>query len=316
MKIEDFKDILKEKKLYSPGPVPRTETIITNFSHRSKEFENLYKQTKQKLRKKFKIPKDYNILFIQGSGMAAIETVLSSLDSQLYPEICYSGVFSQRAEDIAFRYSIASLNKNIGKYLYYVQFETSCSEYNDESFFNCFYYDYNLVIVDCVSSFGFYPLPAADIIIISSSKILGGLPVMGIVLYNKRAEKWFRDKGDYLNLVKYISYDKKNQTPHTSLIPQISSFNRAITKVISKEEIISNCEALQTNKVKFIGEKIAPVLTIQTNKLTKLLKIFEKYNIEVYYNSSYMDNYFQVSMFNYKDTNYYKLIKFILEKYG
>jgi len=62
--------------------------------------------------------------------------------------------------------------------------------------------------------------------IASSSKILTGFPVLGIVLYNKRAEKYFRDKGDYLNIMKYIKYGEKNQTPHTSLIPQFISLNK------------------------------------------------------------------------------------------
>jgi len=315
MKISDFKDILKEKKLFSPGPVPKKEIINIDFSHRSKEFEKLYKNTKDKLRKKLKIPKDYNIIFTQGSGTSAIETVISSLDSQLYPEVLCSGVFGDRANDIAYRYSIASQAQNIGKYLYYVQFETSCSEYvNKGGFYDGFYNDYDLVIVDCVSGFGFYPLPKADIIIASSSKILAGLPVLGIVLYNKRAEKYFRDKGDYLNIMKYIKYGEKNQTPHTSLIPQFISLNKNLDNIITRGEIIQNCRVVEGFKEFIVGDNVCPVLTFKTKNILKVLKEFKKYNVEVYHNLSYMKDCFQISMFNYRDVKYYKLIKCILEK--
>ena len=62
LKLENWKDILNEKKLYSPGPVPQNFSMRMDFSHRSKRFEELYKDTKKKLREKLNIPPEYKIL--------------------------------------------------------------------------------------------------------------------------------------------------------------------------------------------------------------------------------------------------------------
>lgn len=299
-----------DKLIFSPGPVPTEEIIKINFSHRSDEFKKLYKQTKDKLRLMLNIPDEYNILFIQGSGTSAIETVLSSLDSQLYPYVVKSGIFGERADIIANRYSIASYYSNIGKYLYYCQFETSQSQYTN---LDNMYDKYDLVIVDSVSSLGFYDLPKADIIIGSSSKILGGLPVMGIVLYNKKAEGYFRNKGDYLNIIKYIEYDKSNQTPHTSLIPQILSLNNSLGKLITKQEIERNCHVFEGLKEYIVGDNICPVLILKIPNTTQLIQYLINNNIEVYYNPSYMKDYFQISMFNYKDIENYIYVKELIE---
>lgn len=323
--MEKFEGFLLEKKLYSPGPVPQHFSMDVNFSHRSKEFEDLYKNTKERLRNKFEIPSEYEILFIQGSGSCAIETVISSLCNRLRPNIYINGVFSERVNTIVKKNAIYDADwKWEGNYFYFVQFETSRSIYSELEKIRpkpSKYKDqrgaseYKLIVADCVSGFGFYPLPKADIIIASSSKIIGGLPVLGIILFNERAEYWFTNSGgDYLDILSCIKYDRINQTPHSSLIPQLLSLNEAIPNVINPEQIIDNCEALHSDKIQFEGEVVAPVLTIKLPNPKSWRDLFQGFNAEVYYNPSYMKDCIQVSMFNYRDTRYYELLRAILEE--
>lgn len=311
--LKKYKSILEEKKLFSPGPIPMKQNITIDFSHRSKEFHYLYKKTKQKLRKKLKIGKEWNILFVQGSGTSAIETVLSSL-KDVKVNIYSVGTFGERARSI---YKYYRTYRNTYNANYYVLFETSKSMYckfksGDDKYSN-------LDIIDMVSALGYYNIPKhADIVISSSSKILGGLPVMGIILYKSRVLKFLNGRGDYLNINKLIEYDRKNQTPHTSLIPQIYSLYKSLDNLISKRQIDNNCKALKPmkGKTKYIGLEICPVITLTTPNLKKVMKELIKNNIEVYFNPAYMKDYFQISMFNYKNTLYYELIRDILEEYG
>lgn len=309
------KKILGEKKLYSPGPIPQKIELDISFSHRSPEFKQLYKDTKRKLRERFNIPDKYNILFTQGSGTSAIETVLSCLVG--FPRWHSTGIFTERAIKIADSYMRPDYVGN-RVYHYYTQFETARSSY--------FCPDYRLdediaqvdpdgtLVVDCVSGFGFYPLPdAANVIIASSSKILGGLPVMGIILYDTKAYARFDHRGDYLNILNYINHDKKNETPHTSLIPQLISLNKALNDIISPSQIEENCRALHSERFEYIGEKVAPVISIKVSDPIEWVGKFRKYNAEIYFNPNYMKDYFQVSMFNYRDPIYYQFIREVLE---
>jgi len=313
--LKKYLDILPEKKLYSPGPIPQSFRVDITFSHRSKEFQELYADTKKKLRERFNIPDRYNILFTQGSGTSAIETVLRSLSRDLTSRFFENGgTFCARAEKIAKQLFLSEEEKSTpGKsFFYYVQFETSSSQFTFIAPPSLAQYE--LKIVDCISGFGFYPLPIeANIIILSSSKILGGLPVLGIVLYDSKAEKYFIDTGDYLSIRNYMKYDEVNQTPHTSLIPQFLSLNKALDNPISREQIERNCQALHSDKIQFIGEKVAPVLTIKVENPKEWVEKFKRINAEIYFNEAYMTDYFQVSMFNYREPRYYELIRMMLD---
>jgi aspartate aminotransferase-like enzyme len=298
---ELYKEIIKEKKLYSPGPVPGKWDIDINFSHRSKEFSRLVESVENKLRKTFKLSKEWLIIFTQGSGSSAIETVIQSLQGLMHIKVIENGTFGHRAKELVDKYKLDN-----------VLFETSKSLYDDN-----IYRGNNLVIVDMVSALGYYPIPEnADIVISSSSKILSGLPVMGIVFIKKKALKYFKKKKGYLDLKTYLDiYDSDKQTPNTPLLPQFISLDKALDNIITKKQIDKNCEALkiENKDMEVIGDK-CPVKTIKVKDINKVLNEFKKYNIEVYYNPKYMGNYFQISMFNYRDTKYYELIKDILEQ--
>lgn len=326
LSIKRALSFISEKKLYSPGPVPISSSIVIDSSHRSSEFKDLIKRKASNLIRRLN-KRQYSMVFIQGSGSSAIESVLSSLqDSNV---LCFvNGSFGERMTQIASYYhSVVHIetNKNsirkrleTGYYniFCYVAFETSKSVYNDLK--DMIYYCRKkniLTVIDAVSAFGFYNLPSADFIITSSSKIIGGIPVLGIVFYKNNIKKFLVNRGDYLSLLKYIKSFERYETPHTSLIPQLISIPDRVS--IGREEIRNNslvlCNIMNKN-IEVEGERICPVKTFRCKNIKKILNRFREFNIEVYFNPVYMTNYFQVSMFNYSDPNYYKLLKFVMER--
>jgi len=307
--LSPFSDILEEKKLYSPGPVPQRMVIDVSYSHRSIEFKNLYREILRLLREKYQVPSEYGVVLIQGSATSAIESVLYSLSHIKFRFLC-TGVFGQRAEKIYTRISERQNTKKVGNGLYYVQFETSKSKYSSLAY-NLD--DYDLVVADCVSGFGYYPLPKVNVAITSSAKILGGLPALGIVIYDEKALSYFKGGIDYLDILKYIELGVDFQTPHTPMLPQMMSLQKQLEDPISRKQIETNSNSLVSSKIVFCGETKSPVLTVCSPGYSSVKDTFREHNIEVYHNSAYMEDQFQVSMYNYRDERYYSLLRILLE---
>lgn len=309
---------------FAPGPVPTEELIRIEYSHRSKEFSQLYLSTIAMLEDWTK----RKIVLIQGSASAAIESVLDSLKLDTGRVLLLNnGSFAQRIADRLNRVGelvvevstwekalevLHSKKAPVYHSVYAVQFETSNSTLNClDELGECCNARGVPFIVDAVSSFPFYPVPeSADIAILSSSKQLRGLPVIGIVAYKKDMEKQFENVGGYLNLKKAIEYGKKGQTPHTSLIPQIYSLWRSLTNESWKPFVssisINACSVSEHLEDALIGELIAPVLTFQTKNVDAVVAKLKEEEIEVYYNSMYSGSKVQVSCFSYMDVEPYR----------
>lgn len=331
IKKVSWKELIKlffNKKFFSPGPVPCDLNVSIQYSHRSDGFRTLYKEVKDTIRKELN-SKHKNILFIQGSATSGIESVLSSLNKRDSILLINNGTFGERATTIAKKYfktvynanTVAQAKKYINtKHLdvfLYVQFETSKSINNIkfEALLPLLKKKNIITISDSVSAVGFYDIPKTDIVCTSSSKLLGGIPVLGVVFYNNN-KIFSKEAGSfYLDIQRYIKSDLHNETPHTSLIPQLLSLKTNISKRVTKKEIEINCKQFTTKKIKIINSKIAPVLTFEAPEkdIKKLMKIFKIFNIEPYYNKVYMRNYFQISMFSYHNPYIYKLINDIIE---
>jgi len=298
--------------LFSPGQIASSENITIDFSHRSNKFSNLYFDLIKKLKEKLNIPLEYSIIFTQGSGTSAIETIFGSLRKNLGVTCLSSGAFGNRAEKLIEEYNIEKLEKT--KVLYYVQFETSNSVSIN---YNYLHNQYDLVVVDCVSGLGFYDFPKVDIVVGSSSKILGGLPVMGIIIYksNLPIMDYFVKSNLYNSFTNYLQYGKQGQTPHTSLIPQFISLFKSLDNLITKDNIIQNCLLFKEFDFYIRGDRICPVLTFYSEDTQNLVNNLSKKRIDVYFNSSYMVNTFQVSMFAYKSKEPYEILKEELRKW-
>ena len=308
-----YEDLFGEPLLFSPGPVPYDWNIPITFSHRSKQFSELYEKIKKKLKKKFKLGREWDIIFTQGSGSSAIETVLSSIDTDEYHVwVETKGEFSTRAKNLLPEFGYGDIQKD--HVTYTVLYETGDSNYNGLKLEK----EGKFKIVDAVSALGYYDFPKkADVVITSSSKILGGLPCMGIIFYKEIALELFKEiSGDYLDFMKHVEYGKKSQTPHTSLIPQFISLDMALDNPITKKQIDKNCEEFsKIRKLLVLGDNPSPVLTVKSSQTKSIIKALASYNIEVYNNPFYMEDWFQVSMFNYKDERVYAYLRDLLEEY-
>lgn len=319
---------MKEPKLFfTPGPVYSKQNITINFSHRSKNYSDLYKKVERKLINKFGLfSKYWDVIFIQGSSTAAIESVLTSLKPNKTIEVYSNGIFGDRAKEIAqqhFKKVYYNLpfnpRDNITRVktpedvVFVVDYETSKSVYNNARELFNIYPSKTIKIADCVSSLGYYPIPMnADIIITSSSKIIGGLPTMGIIFIRKDVKRYIISKGYYLNLQRYIKFKENYQTPNTSLIPQLISLDKALDNMITKKQIDNNIRTINNiPNSTYVGDKNSPVITIKaTRKMERELK---KGGIELYFNSNYMQGIYQISCFSYKDNKKYKQLKKVLE---
>src|SRR5208283_5137394 len=81
---------------FAPGPVPVEETIKIEYSHRSRQFSNLYRSTVAMLEDWTK----REVVLIQGSASAAIESVLDAL-GLVHKRVLVvnTGAFAQRVVD-------------------------------------------------------------------------------------------------------------------------------------------------------------------------------------------------------------------------
>ena len=313
--------LLTEKKLFSPGPVHLNETINIDFSHRSQQMTDLYNQTRYKLRRNYNISSEYEILFINGSATAAIESVMSTLIRNRVVRVLSEGEFGDRLTNIC-RIHGVSISDSRVEWTLLCQFETSCSKYRKyiDKIIKKSHSNGEHVMVDAVSSFGYYPIPDADVIVTSSAKILGGLPVMGIVIIKKELLNdchWSYGASYYLDLRRYVESAKNGQMPHTALLPQLISLNRALDSPISPETIMGQSiyVANHLTKLERIGDCPAPVLTFKFPKGVDPKKIYNRlldYGIEVYMNPLYHKDQFQISCFSERDIKAYQYLVMVL----
>jgi aspartate aminotransferase-like enzyme len=301
---------------FAPGPVPTEENIKIEYSHRSSQFAKLVFD----LRCMLEFSLDRKVAFIQGSASAAIESVLGALwlDTER-ALVIQNGVFSRRvgkqipqADGVSSIEAALKLDLSIYRAVYVVQFETGDSKLNDLEVLAKVCRSKNvLLVVDAVSSYPFYlPPPTADIVILSSSKQLRGLPVMGIVAYKPERLEDFCETHDHLSLRSAISYGDKGETPHTSLMPQMLSLHDSLRKHKWKPGVAAIEQNARTVtdglESSLIGEVVAPVVTFFTNTPAVLSEFLEQQGLEVYWNASYMADRIQVSCYNYSEVKPYE----------
>jgi aspartate aminotransferase-like enzyme len=318
-------------KLFSPGPVPSKYSTELLFSHRSSEFEQLFAETRQRL---LNLAGYQNVVFTQGSASSAIETVLSSIlvsDSKLL--ILVNGEFARRAAKMASFYTrhvkevnsleslLSALENQSFDYCFVVQFETSLSIFNELKKIEALCLLRNVhLIADVVSAFPYYEPPRAKFLITSSSKQLRGLPAMGLIFYDQISDLTMVERSNYLNLAKYIDYANKNQTPHTSLIPQFDSLNQALAGLNLKalranisRNALTLTEGLEDHVV---NERVCPVVTLKVRDADSIVEKLRLEGISVYHNRYYMDYFIQIGCFNYESQEVYTDLNQLLRSIG
>ena len=106
----DYKDQVANSNMsiFVAGPVNSVSPMFPEIGHREPEFEEVYKNVKEKLYRLFKAdPKEHDIAIIGVSGTAAIEDTLSSVCPKDKKTLIISnGAFGERMTEICNVYGI------------------------------------------------------------------------------------------------------------------------------------------------------------------------------------------------------------------
>jgi len=253
--------------MFGPNTHVKSSAIIS-YSHRDNEFFDLYKDTVNRFKKVFKL-KNYDILFIPGSGTVGIESVMATLNRKINI-IGKDGGFKSRWQKMAQAYDKIGSDVN-----FYCHLETSNSSINT----------YPSGIVDCVSSFPYYEIPKnAEVFITCANKQIGSYPGLAIVGVRKDCWGLFNQelKMSYLNLYRYYEYGLKKQTPSTApthLFKHLNDILRTFDLDKLKEKIDNMSELLSTaiGDPNIIGERKCPVITV--NKDIIPIALANKYQL-------------------------------------
>jgi 2-aminoethylphosphonate-pyruvate transaminase len=272
-KLQDLNQTHSQKnyKMFVAGPVNvsnkvKKSLVYSEIGHRESEFLSLFKEIKEKLLYVFGVSKfkdEYSTVIIGGSGTSATETLLSSvLHDDKKTLIVINGAFGERISEICNIYKIPTIcldygwngypnlkeiekklieNKNI-EAVAMVLMETSTGALNPihETGKLCKKYN-KIFIVDAISSLGGEKLNMKedniDYCLTNTNKCLGGLPVLGIICFNKFSIKKSKDikpRSYSLDFFKHIDYSKKNQTPFTPPIPLYYMLKQALNEIIEE----------------------------------------------------------------------------------
>ncbi len=254
-------------KLFCPGPVNVAENVrqvvsTMEIGHREKEFSSLFKSVNSKLLDVFEIREQsrYQSVIITGSGSASNEAVLSSVVGQKNILVISNGEFGQRLGDISrihnpntfqiklewgVPFNISEIRKFVKNnkiaMISMVHHETSTGMLNPISKVGKIVKEFGLMFhVDAVSSAGADKIDIEgsniDFLTTSSSKALGSIPGLSIVIGKNKSFESIKDippRTAYLNLYKFYRYAKDvKQTPNTPAVQLFGALEQALSNIL------------------------------------------------------------------------------------
>ncbi len=262
--------MLKEKKLFAPGPVntsTRVKDILKypDICHRSHDFEEYYQELRNNLLKIFNADSSkYSTFAVSGSGTASNEVVLSSTvyDSKKVLLIS-NGEFGYRLKDIIDCYNLGlnHLEFAWGEYpdlnriedelkkdkkiqvITMVYHETSTGMINPVNKVGMLARKYNkMYFVDAVSAVGseYVDVDRDNIDFCTGvpNKSVSGLPGVSFICVDKEKAdeiKEIKPRNVYLNLQKHLEMaEKYNQTPNTPSVYMILALNEALKELFQE----------------------------------------------------------------------------------
>lgn len=321
---------------YLPGPVDLSEEVLAKmskhlYSHRSKEFVTLTKDTLRKLRTILGVN---DVTILHGSGTLANEAVLAQLAQRSLGKglILANGEFGNRLTNQAKRHNLdfdeykvdfgksfdlqyleTLLSTNNYNFLYLVHHETSVGILNNLPEITKLSKKYNLVLaVDAISAVGAikYNYKDVDYIACSSGKAFCSVAGLAIVGHNCKLEE-LSNETIYLDLA-YAN--KMASIPFTQPSLLIEALNVALDsfendepyKVISEKYnyMRSELEKLKLPIMEIKKTELSPViLTVEVPKEFSTINIGDSLsinNIFIHYNSMYLreKNILQFSFIN------------------
>jgi len=247
-------------RLFSPGPVMVPEKVLLKmaepvFHHRTPEYEALFSEVNEKLRKFFMTEGDVFTLASSGTGAmeAAVVNVLSRGDKAVTVR---GGKFGERWDEICAAYGIETvpvdiewgcavtpdrikkaLDENPGvTAVFTTHSETSTGVLTDLEAIGRVTRDAGVALVtDAVSGLGAHELRqddwGVDVVVSGSQKTLMLPPGLGFVSVSRDSWKWI-ERSDlpkyYWDLKKYKKSLDKNQNPFTPPVTLLVGLNESL----------------------------------------------------------------------------------------
>jgi len=259
-----------KKIFFTPGPSQLYPTVskhiekamqedIGSISHRSAQFQEIYKDLIQSLKKLLSIPEDYHI-FITGSGTEAMERIVQNCVEN-YSFHFVNGSFAKRFFIIAndsgkspvsvevpvdqkFNFKEIEIPENI-ELIAFTQNETSSGTQIpvEEITAVAKKYPKTLIAVDIVSAVPYVDLDykKVDIAFFSVQKLFGLPAGLGLMIVSPRATKkaeMLEDKkidiGSYHSFPKLLQYEQKQQTHETPPVLHMYLLGKVVTDMQKK----------------------------------------------------------------------------------
>lgn len=254
---------VKRKVLLNPGPATTTDTVkyaqvVPDICPREQEFGAIMEYISTELTKFVASPIDYTTVLFNGSGTAAMESILSSVVNQEVILIVNNGAYGKRMCQIAEIYGlnyleyksavdeafelkhleayIRATSKNIS-YLAIVHCETTTGLLNNiEAIGDLCRRRQIIMLVDAMSSFASIPIDMKQMNIsylaASSNKNLQGTAGVSFVVANKahlEKTKKIKPRNLYLNLYQqYQSFKETKQMRFTPPVQTLYALKQAI----------------------------------------------------------------------------------------
>tara|TARA_Y100001970_G_scaffold292993_1_gene437074 strand:- start:276 stop:1439 length:1164 start_codon:yes stop_codon:yes gene_type:complete len=265
--------ILQKLSLMIPGPTPVPEKVLQALGkhpigHRSKEFQDLVKNTTKNLKWLHQTQND--ILTITGSGTAAMEAGIINTLSKGDKVICgENGKFGERWVKVAkeFGLEVITINAEWGnplnpddfkrilekdkgkeiKAVILTHSETSTGVINDLKTISSYIRKHKkaLSIVDCVTSIGACNVPVDEweLDIVASGSQKGYMIPPGLSFISMSEKAWKASENSnlpkfYLNLKSYRKSLLSNSNPYTPAVNLVFALDESLNMM--KEEGLQN----------------------------------------------------------------------------
>lgn len=265
------------------------------YSHRDKQFKDVFEKLRAQLQNKFDL-RDYDFLFIAGSGTIGIESVISSCTKRVNV-IGAEGKFKNRWSELSNKYKPSQTPNSIDMFC---QLETSSSKT---------FYKTNS-IVDAISSFPYYELPKdTPIFITCPNKQLGAFPGVSIIAVRKDSWSLIKNTEEfsYLNLFLHKQYSENCQTLTTAPTPVFEHLSARleeldVTELRNRIDLASELVVNAIGAENVIGQHRCPVITFKKNSISDT--IADKYELYGVNNNS--SDYYQVFTYSHPIRDYEK----------
>ncbi len=309
---------------FAVGPVMMEDEILKIGSNqipyfRTEEFSNIILENEKLLKEIINAPCLSRVIFLTGSGTAAMESVIINVFNredkilvvnggsfgERFKKIC--DIYNFNFDEIKLDYFEPLTKKHLQKYngkgysgfLINVH-ETSTGVLYDMEIVREFCKANNiLLVVDAISSFLSDPFDMShnnsNITILSSQKAISLPPGMSYIVIDLKAQDNIKKnnvKSLYFNLIDYLNDGERGQTPYTPAVNNLIQLNKKLHMIINNgiDSEIKKVENLASDFRKKIKDFpfIIPSKNL-SNTLTPLQPIGEAsaYQIYIYLKNNY-----------------------------